>query len=362
MDEKREQHSPNGEDTEDTIEVIGGDRPSAQGSAPSPAEEAAAQEGEAQGERGTDGKKNWLVSFFADLLRGVAIGIAFIIPGFSGGSVAAILGIYEKLVGAIADFFKSFRRSVAILFPVLLGMILGIAVLILPIQWGLDHYPMPTVSLFVGLALGGLPAVKEKIPGRPTWKNAVVFLLPCALAACLCFLPAASRPEGFLFRLDFGGYLLLVLIGVVGSCALVVPGISGSMLLLIFGYYRPLVSLVTEHLLRGDQVGVSLLVLACAGAGILVGFFAISVLMRWLLRRFPRGTYYAILGFIVGSVVAVYATTVKDGAASSSAAALTALYSQPWYWVVTVLFFLAGIALSLLLVFYARRRGAKGKD
>ncbi len=298
-------------------------------------------------------EKNGLVGFLSDILRGVAIGVAFIIPGFSGGSVAAILGIYEKLVGAIADIFKSFKKSVVTLFPILLGMILGIAALIFPIQWGLANYPIPTVTLFVGLALGGLPSVTDKCRGGK-WKagHLVAFLIPLAAAASLSFLPLAGDVD--LFVLDFGGYLLLVVIGIVGSCALVIPGISGSMLLLIFGYYNPIVSLVTKNLLHGQQIGICLLVLACLAVGTVIGFFGISVLMKFLLKKFPRGTYLAILGFILGSVPAVYASTVRE-----ASPALSALYASPWYWIVAVALFAVGVALSLSLVLYAKKKQKK---
>lgn len=292
-------------------------------------------------------KRSRLAEFLMDILRGAAIGVAFIIPGFSGGSIAAILGIYEKLVGAIADFFKSFKRSILTLLPILLGMLLGVAALIFPIQWGLANFPIPTVTLFVGLSLGGLPSITDKVRGRMKWHNFIAFLIPCALAACLCFLPIGREVD--LYSLDVGGYLLLVLIGIVGACALVVPGISGSMLLLIFGYYTPLVEVITKHLLQGSQVGVSILVLACTAVGVIAGFFAISVLMRYLLRRFPRSTYFAILGFILGSVVAVY-----WGITNSASAEQAALYANAWYWVVSVVLFLLGAALSLLLVHLAR--------
>ncbi len=297
-------------------------------------------------------KPNKLVEFLANVLRGAAIGVAFIIPGFSGGSVAAILGIYEKLVGSIADIFKKFKQSILFLLPILLGMVLGIAALIFPIQWGLAHYPIPTVTLFVGLSIGGLPSITEKVKGKPQWHNAVAFLIPCAVAACMLFLPTGHNVD--LFHLPASGYFLLILIGAVGACALVVPGISGSMLLLIFGYYTPLVELVTKNLIRGQNVGISIAVLACAGVGVLVGFFAISVLMKFLLKKFPRGTYFAILGFILGSVVAVYFTTVKN-----TDAALAYLYASPWYWVVTVLLLFVGIALSYALVWYARKKQNK---
>lgn len=299
-------------------------------------------------------KPNKVVEFLANVLRGVAIGVAFIIPGFSGGSVAAILGIYEKLVGAVADLFKNFKKNILFLLPILLGMILGIAALILPIQWGIKHYPIPTVTLFVGLAIGGLPSVTDRMKGgKIRYMHVLAGLIPLLAAAALCFLPQGQEVN--LFELNFGGYLLLVLIGIVGSCALVVPGISGSMLLLIFGYYNPLVRLVTGHLLRGDNVGICLLVVFCVMVGLVVGFFGISVLMKFLLKKFPRGTYFSIFGFIVGSIPAVYFSTAKD--AGLTASALSSL--SPWYWVVSVLFLFIGIALSYSLVWYAKKKGGE---
>ncbi len=284
------------------------------------------------------------VSFLADMMRGAAIGIAFIVPGFSGGSVAAILGIYERLVGSVADIFKHFLRSMRTLLPVGLGMILGAAALLYPIQWGVRNYPLPTVTLFVGLSIGGLPAIKGKAPGKPSKSNAAAFLIPCLAAAALAFLPVSRHADGFLYSLDFGGYLLLFLVGAVAACALVIPGISGSMLLLIFGYYAPLIGVIT-NLLRGIQPWISISILLVAGAGMLVGFFALSVLMRLFLRRYPRSTYFAILGFVTGSIVAVYAPFAKS-----------ALSMGAWGWVVTFLMLFLGVALSLGAFSIAKHR------
>lgn len=294
------------------------------------------------------------LSFFTDVARGAAIGVAFIIPGFSGGSVAAILGIYEKLVGAIADIFKSFLKSVRILAPILLGMLIGIAALIFPIAWGLRRYPVPTVSLFVGLALGGLPSITDKVKGKPSTGQIAAGVVALAVAAALSFLPIAGDVN--LFALEWWGYLLLVVIGAVGSCALVVPGISGSMLLLIFGYYNPVVNLLLEHLLRGDQVGVCLAVFACLAVGIVIGFFAISVLMKFLLKKYPKATHFAIIGFIVGSVPAVYASTYRDSLTKIGAEGLAVLHASPLYWIATACAFAIGLGLSLLLVKYAKRK------
>ena len=295
----------------------------------------------------TEKNTNKLLTFLCDVVRGAAIGVAFIIPGFSGGTVAAILGIYEKLVGASSDLFKHFGKSFLTLLPIALGMLLGIAALILPIQWGLAHYPIPTTTLFVGLAFGGLPSVLEKMKGGEKKAGHIAaLLLPLVFAAALSFLPHAEETD--LFSLDVWGYLLLVLIGIVGSCALVVPGISGSMLLLIFGYYNPIVRLVTDSLLKGVQVGTCILVLACLCVGIVIGFFAISHLMKFLLSRFPKGTYFAIFGFILGSVPAVYASVIRETG--------KILFENPWYWVVAVVLFLVGCAVSFALYYFSKRK------
>ena len=293
--------------------------------------------------------KKKIPEFLFDIIRGFAIGIAFIIPGFSGGSVAAILGIYEKLVGAIADIFKSFKKSILTLLPIGVGMVTGIISLLVPLGWALEKFPIPTVCLFVGLALGGLPSITDKLSGKIKATNILACFIPLALAAALSFLPIGSDVN--LFNLDFGGYLLLVVIGLIGSAALVVPGISGSMLLLIFGYYNPIVNMITDHLFRFKDVGTSILVLGLTAFGIVLGFFVISMIMKWLLKNYPRGTYFAILGFIVGSIPTVYISTAKEANLT-----LSTLPASSVYWIMCVVMLAFGAGLSLSLVIYSKRK------
>ena len=296
----------------------------------------------------TKNKRKNPISFLRDILNGIAIGIAFIIPGFSGGSVAAILGIYERLVDAIADIFKAFKKSFLTLLPIFIGMAAGIIALIFPIEASLGAFPFPTVSLFVGLAIGGLPTILDKLRGKPTAPHFISLALALLSALSLSFLPIGEDVN--LFNLNFGGYLLLFLIGIVGSAALVVPGISGSMLLLIFGYYNPIVNLATAHLLKGQDIAVCLGVFLAAGLGIAVGFILISFIMKRLLSSCPRGTYFAILGFILGSLPTVYISTAKDAGMSLEN------FSLPAGEIIACIITLAvGITLSLLLVTYAKR-------
>ena len=297
-------------------------------------------------------EKRGVREFFLDIIRGMAIGVAFIIPGFSGGSIAAILGIYEKLIGAIAGIFKEFKKSIFTLLPIGIGMVAGIIALLLPLSWALKEFPIPTVCIFVGLAIGGLPSVTDKTYGKVDYKNILALAIPLILAAGLSFLPV-NPDVNLLSGMGFFEYLILFVIGTVGSAALVVPGISGSMLLLIFGYYNPIVSLATNHLFKGQNVAAAIGVLATVGCGIIVGFFLISFVMRWLLTHCPRGTYFSILGFIVGSIPTVFISTAKESGLSFSI-----LMPNAWYWVVSALFLMLGFIASFSLVLYAKKKGS----
>lgn len=293
--------------------------------------------------------KHRLRAFLFDIVRGFAIGVAFIIPGFSGGSIAAILGIYEKLINAIADIFKDFKNSFLTLLPIALGMVIGVVSLLFPLGYALAHFPFPTVCLFVGLALGGLPAITENVKGKIKLTNVFAFLIPALATVLLCFSPIGEDVN--LLNLSIGGCVILFLVGIMGSTALVIPGISGSMLLLIFGYYNPIVNMITHHFFEGKDVGVSLLVLGTTALGIGVGFIAISVIMKWLFKKCPRGTYFAIIGFIIGSIPTIYASVAKDAGYTWST-----LPTSVWHWIVSALMLFLGAALSYMLVRYSRKQ------
>ena len=297
----------------------------------------------------TKRKVSGLKEFLLDIVRGVGIGIAFIIPGFSGGSVAAILGIYEKLICAIADIFKDFKNSIKTLLPIGLGMVIGIISLLFPLSWALEAFPIPTVSLFVGLAIGGMPSVTDKVKGeRINYKNIIALLVPAIVVLSISFMPIGAEKN--LLSLSFGGYVLLFLIGILGSSARVIPGISGSMLLLILGYYNPIVKLATEHLLLGKDVGISILVLGTTAVGIAVGFICISVIMKILFEKCPRGTYFAIIGFIIGSIPTIYISTAKEAGMTFST-----LPTSVVHWIACAVLLAVGFTLSYALVVYSRK-------
>ena len=283
-------------------------------------------------------------SLIKDFAAGAGIGVAFIIPGFSGGSVAAILGIYEKLINAIADIFRHTKKSIVTLLPIALGLLFGAVAFLFPIEFCLNRFPLPTVSVFVGLAIGGLPSIFNKVKGKISASEIASLCVALIAAAVLSFIPVGSDVD--LFNLNFGGYLLLFAVGVIGSSALVIPGISGSMLLLILGYYNPIVSLVTNHLFRFKDVGRCILVLGSCALGIAVGFFLISIIIKHLLGRYPRPTYYAIIGFIVGSIPTVYVSTMKSAGMLTESLNVISVPTSPLHYAVCIFLLIMGVGAS----------------
>lgn len=296
--------------------------------------------------------KNGLREFFLDVLRGFVIGAGFIIPGFSGGSIAALLGIYEKIVAATADALKHFKTSFLTLLPIAIGMGIGAVALLYPLGYAIERFPLPTVSLFVGLTIGGLSPISKNAKGKFKPHYLPAFLIPLFSATLMSLLPIGKDVE--LYNLNFGGYALLVLIGVVASASIVIPGISGSMLLLIFGYYIPLKNVITENILKFRNLGTSSLIAICTGAGLVLGILIFAKLMKLFFAKCPRGTYIAIIGFILGSIPTIFASVAKDAGYSWSS-----LPTSPWVWIFSAVLLIVGFFGSYLPIRYTKKKNTE---
>jgi putative membrane protein len=288
------------------------------------------------------------------------MGAAFIIPGFSGGSVAAILGIYEKLVGAVAGLLTSFKKSFVTLLRIMLGLVVGALSLLFPLEWALGKIPFQTVSLFVGLTIGCMPSLTAHTQGRVRWCHIFALIIPLLITLSLSILPSGADRD--LMSLNLFGYAILFLVGILGSSALVIPGISGRMLLLMLGYYNPIVSMITGFIksvfslisggeVTSDEILRPILVIGSVGLGIAVGFIGISVIMKKLFEVAKRGTYFAIIGFIIGSLPTVFITTAKD-----SGYTLSTLPNSAAFWIVCLVALLLGAAISYSLVIFSRKK------
>lgn len=252
-----------------------------------------------------------------DILRGIVIGIANIIPGVSGGTMAVSMGIYDKLIGAVSGLFKHFKKSVLFLLPLLVGMGVGIVAFGKLLEYLLEYHVLATCLTFVGLILGGLPvlwlhlknSLSKKPGGRLGAGEAVSFLVLLAVGVGL---PLLQGSEGAVkaMTLSPGSILILFLLGVVASATMVIPGVSGSMVLMVLGYYSTILAQVTglvDNLLARDwaALGHCAGLLVPFGVGVVLGIFLIAKLIEWLFAKFPSQTYGAIIGLIVSSPFAI---------------------------------------------------------
>lgn len=252
--------------------------------------------------------------FLKDFASGGAIGVAMIIPGVSGGTIAVLLNIYEELIAAVTDVRKRFKESFALIFSVLLGAAVAFAAVIIPLKIALQRAPLPTVMLFAGLMLGSIPKLMKECKSFGFEKrNTGAILLPFAtiIAICILKLFISAGDANLSASMPIWGYFAVFGVAMLASCALVIPGVSGSMLLMILGYYTPLLGLIGA--ITAD-FGHSALVLALFGAGLIIGFFSIAKLMKYFLDKFPHQTRLAITGFVLGSIPAIFIVFDYSGA------------------------------------------------
>ena len=237
-------------------------------------------------------------------LKGMIIGVANIIPGVSGGTLMIILGIYEDIINTISHFFSNFKKNIKFIIPIGLGMLIAILLLSKIISLCLDKYPFPTTLFFVGLILGGIPLLwKKASSSKSKTSNWIVFLITFSIVLVFAFLKSGDNVVS-LTNPSFGNILLLFIIGIVSAATMVIPGISGSFVLMLLGYYKPIVDTI-KNLTNMSMLKDNLLILIPFGIGIVIGIIGVTKLIEYLLNRYPVKTYYGVLGFVIASIAAI---------------------------------------------------------
>lgn len=239
---------------------------------------------------------------FSVFLKGFAMGTADLVPGVSGGTIALITGIYDRLITAIASIdqhavsmlFKgeilgAWRRvDAGFLVTLASGMFAAIVLLASSIDWMLTTFPLPLWSFFFGLVLASTVMLL-----RPLFKE---MKAPQFVAAAMGALLAASIALGQSLAVETS-LLGFFLAGMIAICAMVLPGISGSFLLLLMGMYEPVINAV---------VGLDIEVLAIFVAGCVVGLLAFARVLEVLLARYRTTTMSTLVGILAGSLLALW--------------------------------------------------------
>ena len=176
------------------------------------------------------------------ILKGVVMGVANIIPGVSGGTMAVSMGVYDKMIHAATHLFSEFKKSMKILIPIVIVVLARI------IEYMFAKVPFQTNLLFIGLIIGGLPAIGKKVKGKTIRVGHILaFLLFFGLVAGLALL---GEQEGAAADLSFNLVNIVKLfgVGIVASATMVIPGVSGSMMLMLMGYYNPVLSEINNFI------------------------------------------------------------------------------------------------------------------
>ncbi|MGJ8722984.1 MAG: DUF368 domain-containing protein [Roseibacillus sp.] len=242
-------------------------------------------------------------------LKGFAMGAANVIPGVSGGTIAFITGIYERLIGALKNFdiatvklltkgkFKEAAAKVDLLFLVALGVgaVVSIISLAKVLTWGFENYPVLVWAFFFGLIAASIPLVGKMVK---RWSPLVIGLgvLGCALAVSLVFLTPAQENTNPIY---------LGLCGVVAICSMIIPGLSGSFVLVLMGNYK-LIMLDSVSALSDLEFGEALPVLIPVGVGAVVGLIVLSRVLNWLFKNYHDEAVGLITGFVLGSLVVIW--------------------------------------------------------
>ena len=266
------------------------------------------------------------MNFLKNLICGACIGIAEAIPGVSGGTVAVLLKIYDELIGSISKLRKEFKKSILFLIPIVLGMGLGLFGFSHVITYLLENFPMAVNYFFVGLIVGLVPMLlRRSLDGGFRVSSVWPFLVMLGVMAALAFLPGESAESaGLITEMDVPTGIRFFFCGIIAAVCMILPGISGSMMMVIFGVYDSVIKAVST---------LNIPVLIPVGLGALVGILFGAKLVDFFLRRFPQATYFGILGLVLGSLFSLFQKAGFDFASPQGAAAIFTLA--------------AGVAISL---------------
>ena len=249
------------------------------------------------------------------VLAGVLFGLANVIPGVSGGTMAVVFGVYERLIGILSDPIKGIRKEWKFILVFGVGAVIGILAFGKLMNWLLERYPSQSAMFFVGVILGSLPMLFKSSfvrdgKARVTAGTLIAFLvgfaimIPMIAAGNTDEAKAAAKAGAALGSVNVGQALLMVLYGVIASSTMIIPGISGSFVMLLLGVYGKIIAAVAA--LTSSNLMSAVILLIPFGIGVVLGLVFCSKLIKFLLKKYPNITYAAIFGFVVGSIGCVF--------------------------------------------------------
>ena len=229
------------------------------------------------------------------ILKGFALGIANVIPGVSGGTIAVILGIYEKLIDILSNLKTKLKENFKYLLFLAIGLILAVGLFSNAVTFCLKNYPFATILFF---------KVKSKID----IKSVICFIIAFTVVMLMAFITPDTMNKS-LDIINIKTLIILFLIGVLGAASMVLPGISGSFVLMLIGYYEPIMNSISEFT-KLNNLTHNILILAMFGLGVLFGIIFMAKLIKILLEKYEIPMYMGIIGFVIASAISILVSVI----------------------------------------------------
>lgn len=244
--------------------------------------------------------------FLKRFLQGLLLGFA-LITAIGGGTMAVLIGVYDELITAVSDFRKDKKKAISLLVPIGLGVIVSTAALFYPIKLALEHYPFLAISFFAGLTLGGLRIFSSTIKGNFCWQNLLLTLVGFLFVFGLGAFSWFTTLHADLVNINFLQVILLFFVAFISMGGHVSAGISGTFILISFGYYEELIDFLIR-IFKFDYVNVGYDIAGFFSfvIGSLLGLVIIAKTYKYFLKKDRVKTYFTIFGFIIGSIVIAF--------------------------------------------------------
>lgn len=242
------------------------------------------------------------------ILKGFALGIANVIPGVSGGTIAVILGIYEKLIDILSNLKTKLKENFKYLLFLAIGLILAIGLFSNAVTFCLKNYPFATILFFIGFIIGGMPPLLNKVKSKIDIKSVICFIIAFTVVMLMAFITPDTMNKS-LDIINIKTLIILFLIGVLGAASMVLPGISGSFVLMLIGYYEPIMNSISEFT-KLNNLTHNILILAMFGLGVLFGIIFMAKLIKILLEKYEIPMYMGIIGFVIASAISIFVSVI----------------------------------------------------
>ncbi len=231
------------------------------------------------------------------IIYGAIIGIANIIPGVSGGTMAVVLDVYDKLIQSISNFRTDFKNSLKFLIPIGIGGAAGILLFSKIIEYCLENFSVATNLVFVGLIIGSIPMILGKVQEKKVQAGEIIAFVVCLAIMIYMGVANPNETNEVITTLTVGSFIKIFLVSVISAGTMIIPGISGSFVMLLLGIYTTVLTAVSD-------LNIMILIPVAMGCG--VGILLFAKIIDILFAKFPQQTYSGILGLMIGSLFIIF--------------------------------------------------------